>query len=177
MHLKKSSYYKSFESASAHTTKVEPLSLEWPPSTCMADSTWWNVGGAVMTAAATGWSAPSLLAQNAWPLTRVPPKMGTQIRRFTVNFTAFREMTDVLLHGRSPFLDVLPVLAVGTIACDTPLSTSISFARLLKNELERVCQHRFVIACPIAFGWRAKDGSRHLGRQLNEDIHMQSITL
>ena len=58
-------YYKSFESASAHTTKVEPLSLEWPPSTCTADSTWWNVGGAVMTAAATGWSAQSLLAQNA----------------------------------------------------------------------------------------------------------------
>ena len=61
------SYYKRFGSASARTTKVEPPSPEPAPSTCMADtdSTWWNVGGAVMTAAATGWSAPSLLAQNA----------------------------------------------------------------------------------------------------------------
>ena len=149
MHLKKSSYYKSFESASAHTTKVEPLSLEWPPSTCMADSTWWNVGGAVMTAAATGWSAPSLLAQNAWPLTRVPPKMGTQIRRFTVNFTAFREMTDVLLHGRSPSLTFCPFWQLGQlhatphflrvyrspVCSKTNWSASVSIASLLPAQL------------------------------------------
>ena len=60
-------YYKSF--GLAHVAKIEPPSPEPAiiTSTADTDSTWWNVDGAVMSAAAACWSAPplQLTTQNA----------------------------------------------------------------------------------------------------------------